>query len=156
MNEKDSIRMNILSSLAFASHRRTGAAIAAAAVGAGLLTLAGPVASASAATCHGGNCTWLDPEATGCAADAETLKTAYVTPQSWGELRYSASCDAAWIKTVSVSDGDPIGGAVYGQVKNGSGWLSVWGAATPGYKAGRVQWSPMVGGFPHYDITVES
>lgn len=146
--------MKFLSTLTIASHRRTGAAIAATAVAAGLLTVAGPVASASAATCHGGNCTWLDPESTGCAADAETLETVYEDPQAWGELRYSPSCDAAWVKTVSWSTGDPISGTIYGQVKDGSGWLSVWGASTPGDVAGAVQWSPMVGGFPHYDITV--
>jgi Protein of unknown function (DUF2690) len=154
MKEEGSTRMKILSALTVASRRRTGAAIAAAATAAGLLTLAGPVASAGAATCHGGTCTWKDPEAAGCAADAQTLKTVYLVPQASGELRYSPSCDAAWIKTDSWSDGEPIRGTVYGQVKNGSGWLTVWAAGTPGDVAGEVQWSPMVGGFPHYDIAV--
>jgi hypothetical protein len=79
-------------------------AVAAAAVAASVLTLAGPVSSAGAAgSCHGGGCTGRDPHATGCDADAYTVKTVSNLPNydKGGLRRPSAS-------TCSV-DGEGMG-----------------------------------------------
>ena len=92
--------------------------------------------------------------ATGCAGDAYTRETVNLTSEAKGELRYSPSCDAAWVRTVSWSREVPISGTVYGQIYWNYKWVSFWAESTPGDVAGRTQWSPMVGGFPHYDISV--
>lgn len=137
--------------------RRTGAALAAATVAAGLLTLAGPVSSASAAGCYGSGCTGKDPQATGCSADATTIKRVAAPSRDYGygDLRYSPSCGAYWVKTVSWSTSVPIGGSVYGEVSVNGTWVPLWAENTPGYLAGGSQWSPMIGGYPHYEISVD-
>lgn len=50
--------------------------------------------SASAATCCASCCTFKDPQATGCAADAITAKSAVRSGRTI-ELRYSPTCRAA-------------------------------------------------------------
>ncbi|MGW1163286.1 DUF2690 domain-containing protein [Streptomyces sp. NPDC002513] len=148
--------MKILEARGGARRLRTGAALAATAVAASVLTLAGPVSSASAAgSCHGGGCTNRDPQATGCASDAYTVKTVSNLPDfDKGDLRYSPSCDAAWIRVVSWSTSVPISGSVYGEASVNGTWVPFWAENAPEV-AGGTSWSPMVGGYPHYDIRVE-
>jgi hypothetical protein len=77
--------------------RRTVAAAGAALLAACAL-LAIPVA-ASAATCSGTGCTYQDPQASGCSADAVTvanLKLPWVAQQL--ELRWSPSCKTNWAR----------------------------------------------------------
>jgi Protein of unknown function (DUF2690) len=71
----------------------------------GATALAGfPVASAHAAnaqvTCSGNGCNGLDPEKTGCAADAFTVQTA-VFSDSYVQLRYSPTCGTNWGRVYS-------------------------------------------------------
>ena len=53
--------------------------------------------AAVAACCHGASCSGLDPQATGCSADAVTLGSA-TTGDVTVNLRYSANCGAAWVR----------------------------------------------------------
>jgi hypothetical protein len=73
-----------------------------AAVGTVCLTAAALVATpapASAVTCSGAGCTYQDPQASGCSADAVTvahLKLPYVAQQL--ELRWSPRCKTNWAR----------------------------------------------------------
>ena len=133
--------------------RRTGAALAAAAVAAGLLTLTGPVSSASAASCYGSGCTNRDPQATGCSADAYTVDSAPAPDRDFGkgDLRYSPSCGAYWIRAVSWSTSVEISGTVYGEASVNGTWVPFWAENAP-MVAGGTSWSPMIGGYPHYEF----
>ncbi|MCX9193359.1 DUF2690 domain-containing protein [Carbonactinospora thermoautotrophica] len=58
--------------------------------------LVSPAAQAgTTATCHAASCHGKDPNLTGCARDARTVKTAYADDLKI-ELRYSPTCQAAW------------------------------------------------------------
>lgn len=73
-----------------------------AALGTALVTTAALIAApapASAATCSGAGCTYQDPQASGCSADAVTvanLKLPYVAQQL--ELRWSPRCQTNWAR----------------------------------------------------------
>ncbi|MFB7126506.1 DUF2690 domain-containing protein [Kitasatospora sp. NPDC056273] len=97
-----------------------GAAVAAAAAGALLYALAGPDTGATvapapqampaptaAASCDGASCVHVDPVGTVCDRDAATA----AADRDFGvliELRYSASCHAAWAKMSGGSPGDRV------------------------------------------------
>ncbi|MER5642649.1 DUF2690 domain-containing protein [Kitasatospora sp. NPDC002227] len=128
----------------------------AAVVTAGLLTLAGPVSAAHAAgSCTGSGCTGKDPATTGCAADATTYRTVYLNSQTYGQVRYSPSCDAAWIRTYAGGSLN-IGGTVFGQRWDSrmGEWLNYCSESTRGQMAYGTQWSTMCGGYPSYDLVV--
>ncbi|MFB7256094.1 DUF2690 domain-containing protein [Streptomyces nojiriensis] len=62
---------------------------------------------APTAACDGDSCASLEPATTTCAKDATTTQTGY----DYGvrvELRYSASCHAAWAKMSGTSAGDRV------------------------------------------------
>ncbi|GAA2672098.1 hypothetical protein GCM10010400_37460 [Streptomyces aculeolatus] len=63
-------------------------------------------AERSAATCYANSCTGLDPERTGCAADAFSPYTVYSGPGLTRklELRYSPTCRAAWGRISNVNE----------------------------------------------------
>jgi len=83
---------------------------------AGAFAVLGPAATASAATCSGSSCTGKDPQSTGCGADATTLDHEDGYPGTWAELRYSATCHAAWVRVYSdAPNGNGIGATVYGE-----------------------------------------
>lgn len=67
----------------------------AAAISATALTIGAP--TALAASCYGTTCSGLDPQATGCSADAVTLGSA-TTGDVTVNLRYSSNCGAAWVR----------------------------------------------------------
>jgi hypothetical protein len=78
--------------------RVAGALVGATALGASMFVIGTPAAHAAA--CYGSGCDGLDPQATGCYADA-------ITPAGAGtiwaggvklELRYSPSCGANWAR----------------------------------------------------------
>ncbi|WP_176741274.1 DUF2690 domain-containing protein [Streptomyces sp. LUP30] len=90
----------------------------AAALSTGVTSLAAP--SASAATCSGSGCTYQDPQASGCSADAVTVAH-YQLPavQQQLELRWSPSChtnwarmyldtDPTWLRAVQPDRGDGL------------------------------------------------
>ncbi|MFF9452537.1 DUF2690 domain-containing protein [Streptomyces flaveolus] len=65
------------------------------------LTALLPMGTAQAAGCKGSGCTGKNPQATGCGADARTLKGSRIPPAGGGpavELRVSPSCSAAWAR----------------------------------------------------------
>jgi hypothetical protein len=78
-----------------------------AAAGAALVTLLVAPTAAHAATCYGNGCINLDPEATGCAADATTPRSV-VTSGRTVELRYSPTCRAAWGRVRNAAAGDTV------------------------------------------------
>ena len=56
-------------------------------------------------TCSGSECNGLDPEATGCAADAYTVKAPGGTVSfrtGYVELRYSPRCGTNWARVIST------------------------------------------------------
>ncbi len=71
-------------------------------------------APAHAAGCYGVGCNGDDPVALGCSADAITVEEVVLSSGEWIggatadiQLRYSASCGAAWTR-VTASDSTPI------------------------------------------------
>jgi hypothetical protein len=77
--------------------------------------------SASAATCYASSCTFKDPQATGCAADAFTAKSAVRSGRTV-ELRYSPTCRAAWARLRNGQIGD---------------YFRVWSSGDPSFQ-GRI------------------
>ncbi|MFI9360047.1 DUF2690 domain-containing protein [Kitasatospora sp. NPDC053057] len=59
----------------------------------------------TAGGCLGISCTGLDPQASGCGADAVTLTTANIQRVTI-QIRYSAHCRAAWAKLTDATPGD--------------------------------------------------
>ena len=57
-------------------------------------------APAMAATCHAASCNAKDPQAEGCSSGAITLEELYDSGY-YLELRYSATCYAAWVRVTS-------------------------------------------------------
>jgi hypothetical protein len=56
-------------------------------------------------TCSGNGCNGLDPEQTGCAADAYTVKVSGGTVSfrtGYVELRYSPTCGTNWARVIST------------------------------------------------------
>lgn len=51
-------------------------------------------------TCSGNGCNGLNPQLTGCSADAYTVQTA-VLPQFYVQLRYSPTCGTNWGRILS-------------------------------------------------------
>jgi hypothetical protein len=87
------------------SARRTGRRVVSG-LAAVLVTAALGVATApaaAAATCHGYSCTGQDPEATGCAADAQTVRE-YNTGGIRVQLRFSIQCQAGWVRAIAPQD----------------------------------------------------
>jgi hypothetical protein len=92
-------------------------AVTAAAMCAGTLFLP-PLAPAAAApsadaagilaACEGNGCTGRDPEAAGCARDAITARIAESPEGVIVELRYSATCRAAWGRIREGRPGDRV------------------------------------------------
>jgi Protein of unknown function (DUF2690) len=87
---------------------------AVAATGAVLVTLFVAPTAAHAATCHAFTCTYKDPQATGCAADAITAKSK-VSLGRTVELRYSPTCRSAWARIRNGAEGD------YARIRNTAG-----------------------------------
>jgi uncharacterized protein DUF2690 len=117
--------------------RRAAMAIAAALIGLAT-TVGAPAPANAAATCYRSTCNGQDPQAQGCATGAYNLASFYyqgASPWLQGtllELRYSAACDAAWVRTT--------GGDCFGiwrpcisvlQVQGGS---EQWGGPAPGQR----------------------
>lgn len=84
--------------------RRIASALVAAAVFGSLTYLPGAPAAA-AVGCTGHQCSGLDPQTTGCAADGRTI---FRTPvygtggTSWVEIRWSDACQTNWARTNGV------------------------------------------------------
>jgi hypothetical protein len=120
---------------------------------AGTITVLGPVASASAATCFGSSCTGKDPQASGCS-DVNTKTLDHISLSTYGsdyvELRYSPTCHAAWVKTVGSST---VQGVIYGENWDSSlldyvvkcTKITSWNSGT--------NWSAMCGGYTTYEIS---
>jgi hypothetical protein len=64
-------------------------------------------AAAALGSCYGAPCTGQDPGATGCEADAVTRASSDIMSGTTAVgkivIRYSASCNAAWARTVVTS-----------------------------------------------------
>lgn len=70
-----------------------------------------------AVTCSRNGCTGLDPNATGCSADATTLLSKNIvnsSGQSIGkiELRWSPTCQTNWARVTSFIGSAPLGASV--------------------------------------------
>lgn len=66
----------------------------------------GVAAPASAVSCYGDYCSGQDPQASGCAADAKTVFTAYVYGTggaSWVDIRWSPTCQTNWARSNVIS-----------------------------------------------------
>jgi len=61
-------------------------------------------AKASAVTCYGDYCSGVDPQASGCAADAYTA-TVYNTSIASLQTRYSPTCKTNWARVVIYPTG---------------------------------------------------
>ncbi len=59
---------------------------------------------ASAATCYGDYCSGVDPDASGCSADAITT-TVYNDPHAVLQVRWSPSCQTNWARLVVYPTG---------------------------------------------------
>lgn len=77
------------------AHRVVSTAAAAVLSLAGLV-LAAP--SAHAASCYAGSCYLKNPNSTGCNSDAVTARSKTASDGTVVELRYSATCRAAWAR----------------------------------------------------------
>lgn len=68
---------------------------------------------ALAAQCRPGSCNGLDPQTTGCAGDARNVASFRYSGSNWYlegalmELRYSPTCDTAWVRTTGGDCLDP-------------------------------------------------
>jgi hypothetical protein len=79
---------------------------AAAMSGAGLVA---PSPASAATSCYGSSCTGLDPSATTCQNDAETVEGPGGIPGNIAiELRYSPSCRAAWARLKNATSSNHI------------------------------------------------
>jgi len=56
---------------------------------------------ALAAWCNTNSCTGKDPIAMGCASGAQTIDSFILVPDFYVELRYSATCNAAWARVTN-------------------------------------------------------
>ncbi|MFI2608240.1 DUF2690 domain-containing protein [Kitasatospora sp. NPDC018619] len=61
------------------------------------------------ASCYGSSCYHKDPSSTGCGNDAITAKSARAADGALVELRYSATCRAAWARISNA----PVGAEAY-------------------------------------------
>ena len=146
------------------SVRRSAAAAVTVLAMAGSIAVLGPVGTASAASCHGTSCNGKDPQATGCSADAvgvgdvlEPTGNPYLT----AELRYSAACDAAWVRLYTYAGGgtggDWIRGEIYGEHWNNN-TRTYWATCEhdTSWDSTGTAWSVMCGGTPHYHIDAQT
>ncbi|MFD4659849.1 DUF2690 domain-containing protein [Kitasatospora sp. NPDC058444] len=79
--------------------KKIAAILGTAALSATALFAFSPTAHATTnATCYGSSCYHKDPSATGCGNDAITAKSARAADGTLVELRYSATCRAAWTR----------------------------------------------------------
>jgi hypothetical protein len=77
--------------------------LASSGVAAALLVSASPVPASTDSACFGTSCVGLDPQGSGCSADADTkIANTYSAPDlhaRWHiQLRYSANCGAGWLR----------------------------------------------------------
>ncbi|MFJ2785320.1 MULTISPECIES: DUF2690 domain-containing protein [unclassified Streptomyces] len=115
----------------------------------GLLLASSPASAAT--SCYGSSCNGLDPAATICQNDAQTVRTS-----AWGvELRYSPTCRAAWARKTSGGSLDTsihvqnTQGTTYSTYYGGSGsvWtrmvndkdIQAWACETRAYETLRTQ-----------------
>ena len=88
--------------------RRLGALATTAVLALGMLT-AGTVAQsrpALAASCNGSSCDFVDPQASGCSADAVTLDSVSTTGGFVVQLRWSKTCHAGWARSAGGYAGE--------------------------------------------------
>ncbi|MFF2848394.1 DUF2690 domain-containing protein [Streptomyces sp. NPDC058001] len=117
---------------------------AAGVVGAATVMTLVPLAGTSyAATCSGTGCTNKGPVATGCDAGATTKKS---TGDSYryAELRWSATCDAGWVRVVTK---DSPWGPDYATIEswNKNTWDLTKSLSVSAVSNGS-DWSNMIGG----------
>ncbi|MFF8378575.1 DUF2690 domain-containing protein [Streptomyces sp. NPDC015661] len=122
------------------------AGVSAAAMTMALIPLAG---TSYAAGCYGTGCDNLGPVSQSCDGDATTKATAYADGGLKAELRWSAACQAAWVRVTDSSGG---------QWWDKYGYIEKWS----GYGTGFVRslsvkfpnpgsdWSNMLGGSSYY------
>jgi hypothetical protein len=113
---------------ATAIHRRSAALVVAALVASFALTVVRD-RPADAAGCYGNTCTGRDPIAMGCSGDARTIDR--FSAGFRVELRYSARCDAAWVKAIGTTS-SRYRGAIHGFSSRSAPYpYVVYGTGTP-------------------------
>jgi hypothetical protein len=115
-------------------------------VGAATVALASAPLAAMAApaphtwtSCTNKGCTGVDPQASGCSADARSIRTAPIVSNGrtlgWVELRWSPHCGANWARVVARSDPRLAATATRAD-----------GASESAKGVGTVLWTPMIFG----------
>jgi hypothetical protein len=115
---------------------------------AGLLATASagaPAAEASTVTCYGDYCSGEDPEATGCAEDADTIAWEDL-PGARLEIRWSPTCKTNWARYQQYPRGLHVGNAplVLSAVQDTGYTQSLeYGIENPPPE-GSTTWTPMI------------
>lgn len=71
----------------------------------GAFIVAAPSPASASVGCYGDYCSGMDPQATGCSADAYTVYTAYVYGTggaTYVEVRWSPTCKTNWARTNGI------------------------------------------------------
>ncbi|GAA1965141.1 DUF2690 domain-containing protein [Catenulispora subtropica] len=137
------------------SKRKLIAMVTAPTLIAGALALFGPASSASAATCFASSCTGKNPETSGCSdSKTQTLESMSLNNAGgdYAQLRYSPTCQAAWIKIYSGSY-TSYTGSIYGENWSSTLLDYVVRCTETVHGAGGSFYSTMCGGYDTYDYS---
>jgi hypothetical protein len=99
--------------------------------------------AAQAVTCYGDYCSGVDPEASGCSADAYTVASARIAgTYAYVELRWSPTCKTNWARTTWHNE---FTSSALRAVQCATGYTQGYSSTNGSYWWSRMIYSPSLG-----------